>query len=42
LEEEAAKNADFKHIYQAYKTFADNNDSWSELSEAAYAKARKP
>ncbi|VAX04827.1 TRAP transporter solute receptor, unknown substrate 6 [hydrothermal vent metagenome] len=42
LEEEAGKDADFKRIYQAYKTFADNNDSWSELSEAAYAKARKP
>jgi len=42
LEEEAAKNADFKRIYQAYKTFADNNDSWSELSEDAYATARKP
>ncbi|MBL1276272.1 MAG: TRAP transporter substrate-binding protein [Ectothiorhodospiraceae bacterium] len=42
LEEEAEKNADFKRIYQAYKTFADNHGSWSELSEEAYAKARKP
>jgi len=40
LEEEAAKDPDFKRIYQAYKTFADNNDRWNELSEAAYAKAR--
>ncbi|HEC18495.1 MAG TPA: TRAP transporter substrate-binding protein [Gammaproteobacteria bacterium] len=41
LEEEAAKDVDFKRIYEAYKTFAANNDSWNELSEAAYAKARK-
>jgi TRAP-type mannitol/chloroaromatic compound transport system substrate-binding protein len=42
LEEEAAKDADFKRIYQAYQAFAENNDGWNELSEAAYAKARKP
>jgi len=41
MEEESAKDPDFKRIYQAYKTFADNNDGWNELSEAAYAKARK-
>ena len=41
LEEEAAKDADFKRIKEAYQTFAANNDAWSELSEAAYAKARK-
>lgn len=42
LEEEAAKDADFKRISEAYQTFSSNNDSWSELSEAAYAEARKP
>ena len=42
LEEEASKDANFKRIYQAYKKFADDNDSWSELSEDAYARARKP
>jgi len=41
LEEEAAKDADFKRIYQAYKAFAEDNDSWNALSEAAYARARK-
>ena len=41
LEEESAKDPDFKRINEAYQTFADNNDSWNELSEAAYAKARK-
>ena len=42
LEEEAAKDADFKRIYQAYEAFAADNDAWGELSEFAYAKARKP
>jgi TRAP-type mannitol/chloroaromatic compound transport system substrate-binding protein len=42
LEEEAAKDADFKRIYQAYEAFAADNDAWGELSEIAYAKARKP
>jgi TRAP-type mannitol/chloroaromatic compound transport system substrate-binding protein len=41
LEEESAKDADFKRINEAYQTFATNNDGWNELSEAAYAKARK-
>jgi TRAP-type mannitol/chloroaromatic compound transport system substrate-binding protein len=41
LEEEAAKDADFKRIYETYKAFAADNDAWSELSEAAYQKARK-
>jgi TRAP-type mannitol/chloroaromatic compound transport system substrate-binding protein len=41
LEEESAKDADFKRIYEAYQTFMADNDGWSELSEAAYQKARK-
>jgi TRAP-type mannitol/chloroaromatic compound transport system substrate-binding protein len=40
-EEEAAKDADFKRIYETYKAFAADNDAWSELSEAAYQRARK-
>ena len=42
LAEEAAKDADFNKVYQAYQAFAADNDAWSELSEIAYAKARKP
>lgn len=42
LEEEAAKDADFKKIYAAYQAFATDNDGWNELSEGAYQKARKP
>ncbi|MCK4587646.1 MAG: ABC transporter substrate-binding protein, partial [Gammaproteobacteria bacterium] len=41
LEEESAKDADFKRIYEAYQAFMVDNDGWSELSEAAYQKARK-
>lgn len=40
LEEESAKDADFKRIYEAYKTFMADNDGWSKLSEAAYQEAR--
>ena len=38
LDEEAAKDATFKKIYQAYRQFSTNNAGWSEISEAAYAK----
>ena len=41
LEEEAAKDADFKRIYQAYQAFSSNNSAWNEISEAAYARALK-
>jgi len=41
LEEESARDADFKRIYAAYQAFMADNDGWSELSEAAYQKARK-
>lgn len=41
LDAEAAENADFKRIYKAYNTFRDSNDAWSDISEAAYARALK-
>ena len=41
LEAEAAKDASFKQIYQAYNTFRDSNDAWGDISEAAYARALK-
>ena len=41
LDEEAAKDATFKKVYQAYQKFSDNNDEWNRISEAAYALARK-
>ena len=39
LEEEAAKDATFKRVYDAYTVFMKNNDAWNAISEAAYAKA---
>jgi len=41
LEEEAAKDATFKRIYEAYKTFQTDNDAWNSISEDAYSKARQ-
>lgn len=41
LEAEAAKDAAFKQVYQAYRAFRDSNDGWSEISEAAYARSLK-
>jgi TRAP-type mannitol/chloroaromatic compound transport system substrate-binding protein len=40
LDEEAAKDPDFKRVLEAYRSFMVNNDGWSKLSEAAYQKAR--
>jgi TRAP-type mannitol/chloroaromatic compound transport system substrate-binding protein len=40
LDEEAAKDADFKRIYEAYQAFMADNDGWAKLSEAAYQEAR--
>jgi TRAP-type mannitol/chloroaromatic compound transport system substrate-binding protein len=40
LEEEAAKDATFKRVYEAYEAFMKDNDAWNKLSEAAYQKAR--
>jgi TRAP-type mannitol/chloroaromatic compound transport system substrate-binding protein len=40
LEEESAKDATFKRVYEHYKAFMDDNDAWNALSEAAYQRAR--
>ena len=41
LAEEAAKDATFNRVYEAYRQFSANNAAWSEISEAAYANALK-
>jgi TRAP-type mannitol/chloroaromatic compound transport system substrate-binding protein len=39
LDEEAAKNADFKKVYEAYKQFQKDNSAWNAISDDAYSKA---
>jgi TRAP-type mannitol/chloroaromatic compound transport system substrate-binding protein len=39
LDEEAAKNADFKKVYEAYKQFQKDNSAWNAISDEAYNKA---
>lgn len=41
LEEEATKDQQFRQVYQAYRSFSQSNDAWSDISDAAYAKALK-
>lgn len=41
LEEEASKDPQFRQVYQAYKSFRKSNDAWSDISDAAYARALK-
>lgn len=41
LAEEAAKNPKFKHIYDAYQAFRQQNDAWSDISENAYLAIKK-
>ncbi len=41
LEEEAQKDPAFRQILQAYSSFRDSNTAWSDISEAAYARALK-
>ena len=36
MDEEAAKNANFKKIYQAYDSFRKNYEIWSSMSDDAY------
>ena len=36
LQEEAAKDPKFKHIFDAYQAFRQKNDAWSDISENAY------
>lgn len=40
LDEEAAKDPQFKQVYEAFKAFSKDNDAWNALSEAAYQRAR--
>ena len=42
LDEEAAKNASFKKVYEAYKTFQADNAAWNAISDDAYSGALKP
>lgn len=39
LDEEAAKDPQFKKVYEAYNAFRADNDAWNAISESAYAKA---
>ena len=41
LNEEADKDKHFRQVYQAYNAFRENNDAWSDISEAAYSRALK-
>ncbi|HEX9627031.1 MAG TPA: TRAP transporter substrate-binding protein DctP [Acidiferrobacterales bacterium] len=41
LDEEAAKDATFKRVYEAYEKFRREHDAWAEISEESYARARK-
>ncbi|PHS70623.1 MAG: ABC transporter substrate-binding protein [Methylophaga sp.] len=41
LAEEAAKNPEFKRIYEAYQAFRQQNDAWSDISENAYLAIEK-
>ncbi len=42
LAEEAAKDADFRRVYDNYKAFAADNDIWHTLSEISYYSATHP
>lgn len=39
LDEEAAKDASFKKVYEAYKQFQADHAAWNAISEEAYSKA---
>ena len=41
FDEEAAKNPQFKRVYEAYKKFSEDYDAWSYMSEQAYMSARR-
>ena len=42
LDEEAAKNASFKKVYEAYKKFQAENAAWNAISDDAYGRALQP
>ena len=39
LDEEAAKDADFKRVYEAFEAFRSGSDAWNEISEKAFRRA---
>lgn len=39
LDEEAAKDASFKKVYEAYKKFQADNAAWNTISDDAYSRA---
>jgi len=41
LEEAAANDPKFKHVYDAYQAFRQQNDAWSDISENAYLAIEK-
>jgi len=41
LDEAAANDAKFKHVYDAYQAFRLQNDAWSDISENAYLAIEK-
>lgn len=41
LDEESAKSADFKRVYETYASFQARHEAWGTLSEAAYMQALK-
>jgi len=41
LEEAAANDPKFKHVYDAYQAFRSQNDAWSDISENAYLAIEK-
>jgi len=41
LEEEAAANANFKRVYDAYRSFADSYADWNAMTDESYQRALK-
>lgn len=39
LEEESAKDAKFKQVYEAFKAFQADHDAWNAIADEAYSKA---
>ena len=39
LDEQAAKDAEFKRVYEAYRAFRADNDAWNSTSDTAYRRA---
>ncbi|MEZ5672740.1 MAG: ABC transporter substrate-binding protein, partial [Thiotrichaceae bacterium] len=41
LAEEAAKDADFKRVYETFAKFQQENNAWAAISDDAYSEALK-